>query len=216
MARAIENIGRYKSDIVVTETFRKFAGALSKVDGRGHLLKLIGLPGIGRLILKLVKQDFIKVMVQNTITPTVIKGGVKVNVIPDRCELAIDCRILPGMDREKLAQIVLDLVGSDKIRFDYEIFSAASESPIDTELFSIIERVIASNHPDSAVSPFIMPGGTDSRFLRAKGIPAYGLIPLCLTMEDVASVHGNNEKVSIENLAFGLRMMYHVIAGMCL
>ena len=216
MSRAIEKISKYRPRITVTETFRNFTTALSRIDGRGHFLKLVDFPGIGRLILKLVKDDFIRVMVQTTITPTTIKGGVKVNVIPDHCELGLDCRIVPGIGREDLERIILDLVDSDKIRLDFEVFSAASESPIDTELFSTMEKVVASNHPDSVLSPFMLPGGTDSRFLRAKGIPAYGFIPGILSKEDIASIHADNEKISIENLAHGMRMMYHIVAGACL
>jgi acetylornithine deacetylase/succinyl-diaminopimelate desuccinylase-like protein len=216
MSRAIEKITKYRPKITVTDTFRNFAAAFGKLDSRGHLLKLVDKPGIGRLILKLVKDDFVRVMVQTTITPTTIKGGVKVNVIPDHCELALDCRIVPGIGREDLERLILDLVDSDKIRLDFEVFSAASESPIDTELFSTIEKVVAANCPDSAVSPFMLPGGTDSRFLRAKGIPAYGFFPGVLSREDIASIHGDNEKISIENLSNAMRIMYHVAADACL
>lgn len=216
MARAINAISKYRSEILVTDTFRNFADAISRLDARGHLLKLIGIPGIGRFILKLVKEDFIKIMVQTTITPTVINGGVKVNVIPDKCTLMLDCRILPGIDREGLQRLILDMVDTEKIRLDFEVFSAASESTIETELFNTINGVLTANHPDCAVSSFMLPGGTDSRFLRAKGIPAYGFFPGVLSRDDIVSIHADNEKISIENLSFGTRMMYHVTADFCL
>lgn len=216
MSRAIEKISKYRPKITVTDTFRIFADSLSKLDFRGHLLKLVDKPGIGRLVLKLTKDEFVKVMVQTTITPTTIKGGVKVNIIPDHCELSLDCRIVPGIGREDLERMILDIVDSDKIRLDFEVFSAASESPIDTEMFSILEKVITSNHPDSVFSPFMLPGGTDSRFLRARGIPAYGFLPGVMSREDIESIHGDNEKISIENLSHGLRRMYHVVADTCL
>ncbi len=216
MSRAIERISKYRPKVTVTNTFRNFASTLSTLDPRGHILKLVDTPGLGRLVLKLVKDDFMRVMVQTTITPTMIKGGVKVNVIPDHCELTIDCRITPGMGREDLERIILDLVDSDKVRLDFEVFSAATESPTDTELFSMMEKVIVANNPESALSPFILPGGTDSRFLRAKGVPAYGIIPCVLSREDIASIHGDNEKMSLESLSRGLRMIYHIVAEACL
>jgi acetylornithine deacetylase/succinyl-diaminopimelate desuccinylase-like protein len=216
MSRAIEKIAKYRPRITVTDTFRNFADALGKIDFRGRLLKLVDKPGIGRLVLGLAKDEFVRVMVKTTITPTTIKGGVKVNVIPDHCELSLDCRIVPGMGREDLRRIILDLVDSDKIRLDFEVFSAASESPIDTEMFATIEKTLTANYPDCAVSPFILPGGTDSRFLRAKGIPAYGFNPGVLSREDIASIHGDNEKLSIESFSRGLRAMYHVVAETCM
>lgn len=216
MSRAVNTISKYRSEILVTDTFRNFADAISKLDARGKLLKLIGIPGIGRQVFKLVKEDFIKVMVQTTITPTVINGGVKVNVIPDKCTLMLDCRILPGVDRDGLERMILDMVDTEKIRLDFEVFSAASESIIGTELFKTLEDVLTANHPDCVVSSFMLPGGTDSRFLRAKGIPAYGFLPGVLSKDDIASIHADNEKISIENLSFGARIMYHVAADFCL
>jgi len=216
ISNAIHRISKYRSPILVDDTFRGFTTALCKVDSRGHLLKFIGVPGLGRLLLKMVKDDFIKVMVQTTITPTVIKGGVKTNVIPDKCELHLDSRILPGVTQEEIKRLVLDLAGSDKIRLEFEAFTEASESPIATEMFSILEDVIARNYPDASVSPMMLPGGTDSRFVRVKGIPAYGFIPMILDRDDIASIHGDNEKISIENLSFGIRMMFHIVAATCL
>lgn len=216
IARAINRLSKYRSPILVNETFRGFANALCKVDSRGHLLKFIGVPGLGRLLLKLVKQDFIKVMVQTTITPTVVRGGVKTNVIPDKCQLSLDARILPGVTRDQIEKLVLDLVDSDKIRLEFEAFTEASESPIDTEMFSILQEVVARNCPDAVVSPMMLPGGTDSRYVRVKGMPAYGFIPMILDWDDINSIHGDNEKLSLENLSFGVRMMFHIVARTCL
>jgi acetylornithine deacetylase/succinyl-diaminopimelate desuccinylase-like protein len=216
MAKAIHTLSRYRSPITVTDTFRRFAAAAAKLDSRARLLKFIDKPLLGRLILRLVKEDFIKVMVQTTITPTVIKGGVKVNIIPDACDLMLDCRITPGVDREGLERVILQRVGADKATLDFEIFNAATESPVDTELFASVERVISSMHPGSVVSPQMVPGGTDSRYLRNKGIPAYGFNPVILSREDIVSIHGDNEKLSFDNLALGLRGMHEIVSEICL
>jgi acetylornithine deacetylase/succinyl-diaminopimelate desuccinylase-like protein len=113
----------------------EFRECFRELDARGHFLKLLGIPLLGKLLLGVVKDERVRVMVQTTITPTVIKGGVKVNVIPDLCELMLDCRILPGVTREGIEKTILNLADSDKIRLEFEVFNEASESPIDTELF---------------------------------------------------------------------------------
>ncbi len=213
---AIGNIRRYRPPIVVTETFRHFVDVTSKVDVRGHLLRFLDVPFVGRLFLKLAKDERIRLMVQTTIAPTVIKGGVKVNVIPDSCTLMLDCRIVPGVTRDDLHATILKLVNPEKVNIEFELFNEATESPIDTELFSTVGKVITANHPNGFVSSFMMPGGTDSRFLRNKGIPAYGFIPVVLSKEDIASIHGDNERITLESFSLGLRMMYHIVAGACL
>jgi acetylornithine deacetylase/succinyl-diaminopimelate desuccinylase-like protein len=215
MTRAIDNITRYQQPIVITETFNRFARSLSKVDSRGHLLKLLKVSGIGRFLLPLIKDDRVRVMVQSTITPTVIKGGVKVNVIPDHCELMLDCRILPGVTRESLEQVICSLIGHDRIKLEFVVFNEATESPVETELFSIIRQAVAQARPDSVVSPFMMPGGTDSRFLRRKGIPAYGFNPVILDREELATVHADNEKLSLDNLTLGMQVMREIVEKCC-
>jgi acetylornithine deacetylase/succinyl-diaminopimelate desuccinylase-like protein len=215
MARAINKITRYRPPVVATETFYKFARAFSKIDGRGRLLGLLGVPVLGPLILSAVKDERVKVMVRTTITPTTIKGGVKVNVIPESCELMLDCRILPGVTREGLAQTIHEIIGDGKIKLEFAVFNSATESPTDTDFFSTLEETISSMQPDAVVGPFMMPGGTDSRFLRLKGVPAYGFSPIIMTKDDISSVHGDNEKLSLENLSLGLKTMYRIIEKCC-
>lgn len=216
MARAIKNITDYEAPIVITETFERFAASVAKIDPRGRLLKLLGVPGLGRFLLPLIPDERIKVMVRSTITPTVIKGGVKVNVIPDNCELMLDCRILPGVTRESLERTIRGLIDTEKIKLEYVVFNAATESPVETEIFSIIEQTIKEMQSDCPVSPFMMPGGTDSRFLRLKGVSAYGLTPVILSNEDVVSVHGDNEKLSLKNLTLGTQIMHEIVKKTCL
>jgi acetylornithine deacetylase/succinyl-diaminopimelate desuccinylase-like protein len=61
----------------------------------------------------------------------------------------------------------------------------------------------------------ITPGTTDSCFFRRKGIPAYGLFPAIITPEDLAGFHGHNERISLENLKMGSRMVYEVLRRLC-
>ncbi|GAB4347480.1 MAG: M20/M25/M40 family metallo-hydrolase [Candidatus Abyssubacteria bacterium] len=215
MARAINRLSSYRAPITVTDTFRRFAAAAAKLDAKARLLKFIDKPALGQIVLRLVKEDFIRVMVQTTITPTVIKGGVKVNIIPDSCDLMLDCRITPGVDREGLERVILKQVGSDRATLEFDIFNAATESPIDTELFACIDRAISALHPGSVVSPQMVSGGTDSRYLRHKGVPAYGFNPVILTREDIVSIHGDNEKISLDNLSLGVRGMHAIVSELC-
>jgi acetylornithine deacetylase/succinyl-diaminopimelate desuccinylase-like protein len=128
----------------------------------------------------------------------------------------IDCRLLPGVTREEIEATILRLAGStEKMKLEFDIFNEATESPIDTEIFSTIEQVITASHPEYLVSPLMMPGGTDSRFLRLKGVPAYGFSPIIMTRDDIATIHGANERISIENLSFGTRMMHRVVSSFC-
>jgi carboxypeptidase PM20D1 len=84
-------------------------------------------------------------------------------------------------------------------------------SPFDTDLFRAVQRYAARNDPDCPVVPVLLPGATDSRFLREKGIITYDFCPFRLTEKEMMKVHGNNERIAVENLGFGMKMLVDVL-----
>jgi len=85
----------------------------------------------------------------------------------------------------------------------------------DTELFRTIQSVINGAMEDAVVVPGMTIGGTDNRFLRERGIPAYGFMPCLLSREERAGFHGNNEFMTIDNLNMGNELMYEIVRRMC-
>jgi carboxypeptidase PM20D1 len=92
---------------------------------------------------------------------------------------------------------------------------ATPECAWDTELFHTIQQVVGEAMEDALVVPSMTVGATDNRFLSARGVPAYGFIPVLLSPEEAAGFHGNNEKLSIENLNMGCELMYEVVRRFC-
>src|SRR5690606_24127262 len=85
----------------------------------------------------------------------------------------------------------------------------------DTELYRTIESVIRGSMEDAIVTPAMTIGGTDNRFLRELGIPAYGFIPCLLSPEEAAGFHGNDEFLTVDNLQMGVELMYEIVRRMC-
>jgi acetylornithine deacetylase/succinyl-diaminopimelate desuccinylase-like protein len=142
---------------------------------------------------------------RTTFTPTVAHGGTKTNVIPDRVELEVDIRILPGEDPAevpaRLRAILGDLAGS--VDIDQRHRDAGTESPTGTPLWHALARTAAQIVPGSELVPFLVAGGTDSRYFRLLGVPAYGfgLFSERVPLEDFqAMFHGNDERVDTESL----------------
>ncbi|MGH2609749.1 MAG: M20/M25/M40 family metallo-hydrolase, partial [Tepidiformaceae bacterium] len=154
----------------------------------------------------------------NTLNVTVVNSGIKSNVIPAKSEAIIDCRILPGESREAWKQAVSDYVDDPRITVEF-----ARNVPVppnvaaewDTELFRAINAVIHESMEDAVVVPGMTVGATDNRFLRARGIPAYGFIPCLLSPEESAGFHGNNEFLTVDNLNMGIELMYEIVRRMC-
>jgi acetylornithine deacetylase/succinyl-diaminopimelate desuccinylase-like protein len=148
-----------------------------------------------------------------TFSPNVARGGSKVNVIPDKVELEVDIRALPGITSDEveamLKEAMGDLADRATIITPPNRTRGGSLSPLDTPIMHAMSRVATRLMPGSAVVPAMTTGGTDARFFRWKGIPSYGFglhstrIPYT---EYPAMFHGHNERVDSESLRLSAEM----------
>jgi acetylornithine deacetylase/succinyl-diaminopimelate desuccinylase-like protein len=76
-----------------------------------------------------------------------------------------------------------------------------------------IGRAIRKSHPDAIVTPMLVPHGTDSVYLRAKGLKAYGLTPMVLNASEALSMHSDREHIPVAEFQRGMRIFYDVLAG---
>ncbi len=139
-----------------------------------------------------------------TFSPNVVRGGSKVNVIPDRVEIQVDIRALPGTTSEDveimLREALGDLAGAVDIQGQGR---EGSLSSFDTPLAEAMRRTAGKLMPGSRIVPSMSTGGTDARFFRWRGIPSYGFglhstrIPYT---QYPIMFHGNDERVDTESL----------------
>lgn len=152
-----------------------------------------------------------------TITPTIIHGGIKENVIPSECEAIFDCRILPGQTTTQALDLIKELlrcVGLDKLTFEILQANEPSESSFETPFYSVITDTLWEFEPNCGVTPLLMTGGTDSRFFRREGSVCYGFHPMHPELASgkiVKREHGIDERISVENLVFGTSVIYEVV-----
>lgn len=150
-------------------------------------------------------------MVRNTISLTILQGGSKSNVIPSESAATLDCRLIPGSSKEDFLKEIKRRLG-DEIEVEGSMESQSIlPSSLDTDLFRAIQKYAAENDPDCPIVPLLLPGATDSRFLREKGITTYDFCPFRLSEKELLRVHGNNERIAVENLRFGMRMMVEIL-----
>ncbi len=155
-------------------------------------------------------------MFLNTLNVTTIRSGAKINVIPALSEATLDCRLLPGEDPEAWRRAVIARIDDPRIEVSFADFHGETEEcEWNTELFQVIQEVVTEAMEDAVVLPTMTVGGTDNRFLRQRGIPAYGFIPVLLSAEEAAGFHGNNEKLSIDNFNLGCELTYEVVRRFC-
>lgn len=154
-------------------------------------------------------------LVRNTLCLNLMNAGVKINVIPDEAEASIDCRLLPETDPEEFLAFVNETLDDTEIAVELVMGGDVSPpSPTEGGFYAPIRKTIEDDFPGAVVTPFLLPGISDSRFFRRAGVPVYGIIPARLGLEDLSSIHGINEKISVEDLEQGVRFMYHLIEAL--
>jgi acetylornithine deacetylase/succinyl-diaminopimelate desuccinylase-like protein len=150
-------------------------------------------------------------MVRDTISLTILQGGSKANVIPSESNATLDCRLIPGSSKKNfLKEIKRRLGGEIEVEGSME-GNPVPPSPFNTDLFQAIQKFAKENDPDCPVVPFLLPGATDSRFLRERGMTTYDFCPFRLQEKEIYRVHGNDERIAIENLRFGMKMLFEVL-----
>jgi len=142
----------------------------------------------------------------NTIAPTIGHGGVKTNVIPDRVDLQVDIRTLPGQSDDDIVAMLTEAIGAD-LAGDVEITASTSNpataSEMDTPLWDSLARVSSALVPGAETVPFLIVGATDARFFRDAGSVAYGygLFSDRISFREFGSMfHGNDERIDLESL----------------
>jgi len=150
-------------------------------------------------------------MLTNTVTPTRLEAGTKVNVIPNQATATIDARILPGETPEAFRDKLQSMVGPD-VELEIIMASQPNQSPLNTRFYQIMAGVLKKHHPNAIVTPIMSAGATDSRFFRGQGIPAYGLIPILLPEADLSGLHGNDERIPLADLSTGVEIIKDIVS----
>jgi len=145
----------------------------------------------------------------NTVAPTMLQAGKKINVIPGVASIGVNVRILPGQDPDDLVADVRALLADlgDNVEIEPMRLQAGSGSTTDTPLWAALERVARQHHPDAVLVPSLCVGATDARWLRPAGIPTYGFGVLSRKVtptEYWARFHSHDERIDVESLAMSL------------
>lgn len=157
----------------------------------------------------------IRAMLTNTISATTASAGIKHNVIPARAEATLDCRLLPGVHPDDFQAQLEAVIDDPRVHIE-RVFAGWSEAnPFDTSLFQVIEEVVHEQMEDAVVVPGVTVGFTDSRVFRNRGVIAYGFSGGLGTPELAKTVHGHNERVSIDSLKMNCEMVFEVTRRMC-
>ena len=202
LAAAVARIGTHEWPVRLTPAMRTLLAAVGDLageeatpDNAEALVAEFG--GAARML---------GAVIRNTVNPTMLGAGYKVNVIPTEATAHVDGRFLPGFEDEFFATLA-ELVGED-ISVDYVSNQPPWETPYDGHLVDAMTRSLLAEDPDAIVAPYLMSGGTDAKHFRKLGMRSYGFAPLRLPadLDFTALFHGVDERVPVDALEFGARV----------
>ena len=216
LVRALNRIADWRTPLVVTSAVERYFHDLAGVETdsmrRRWFADIRAALRDSAAVRSITGDLTYNALLRNTISITGLKGSDKTNVIPPLATAALDVRLLPAQEPAAFLAELQRVVGDTAVTFRPQGPTwPATESPTDTELFRAIEAAAHARHPGALVTTPMLAGFTDSHYFRRLGIASYGLGPFPLTTSDSRGVHGNDERVSLEALRFGVHFLYEVV-----
>jgi acetylornithine deacetylase/succinyl-diaminopimelate desuccinylase-like protein len=205
VARAAARVHEYAFPVELTPLTRAYfqhmatletgpvAADLRTVAGTGPA------PAVAAAAARLAKVPVFNARLRTTCVPTLVEGGHAENALPQRARVTVNCRVLPGHGADEIAGALRAAIDDPAVTLtQLHDWDASPASPLPPELVATIERATAAVWPGVPVLPVLLTGATDGRFLRAAGIPTYGLTGLFVEIEDIRA-HGRDERLLVRS-----------------
>lgn len=162
----------------------------------------------------------LRALLRDSISPTIVRAGFKDNVIPGSAEVTVDIRQVPGHDRQDVLHAVAAHLGPDlwsRCSVEELIHGEPLEQPLDHPLLALLAAALERADPDAIPLPIMAPFGTDAKHTVRLGIPTFGFSPLRLDPEErfLDRFHGDDERVGLDALRFGLPLLDEVVRAYC-
>ena len=203
LAETVARIGRHEWPVRLTPSVRAFLAAAAAALGidfspnaADEVLAKLG--PITRMV---------GATLTNTVNPTVLNAGYKVNVVPQAATADVDGRFLPGHEEEFFAEV--DGLLGPGVRREFIHHDIALETTFDGDLCAAMSAALLAEDPAARIVPYCLSGGTDAKSFSRLGIRCFGFTPLRLPADlDFSGMfHGVDERVPVEALRFGVRVL---------
>jgi acetylornithine deacetylase/succinyl-diaminopimelate desuccinylase-like protein len=154
---------------------------------------------------RLSQDPYFNALLRTTCAATLLEAGHGASALPQRAAANLNCRIIPGQSPDSLLQAVKQAIANDKVEVKWTFLEKgdAFASPLRDDVFSAMQRVAQRSWPDLKLMPSMGTGSSDGRFLRAAGIPVYGVSGVFVEQGDVRA-HGRDERIRVRDFYTGV------------
>ncbi|HEY8073879.1 MAG TPA: M20/M25/M40 family metallo-hydrolase [Labilithrix sp.] len=225
LGEAIARIGRTRLPMHPTQVVRDFLSGLARElpSPQRQVLGRLSTPALAGMILDLLVKDpgqkrSFGALLSNTASPTVVRAGAKVNVIPGTASVDLDGRTLPGQTDAAFLDELRAALGGDPALEILRSLPPVEASPA-TPLFDHLAKTLREADPTGHPLPYLIPGFTDAKAYTRLGTTCYGFAPVKFDptheVDFARMYHGHDERAPVEGLKWGLRVLYRAVAGFC-
>jgi acetylornithine deacetylase/succinyl-diaminopimelate desuccinylase-like protein len=215
MVRALDRVRRHHTAMKVLPSVQRFfadqAGQVKPPRAQWYkdIAAALRDPAVAR---ELYDDREVSALLRNTISITVVRAGYKTNVIPGTAEAELDVRLLPGEDPQAFLAEMRGVIDDPTVEIvPPATFRPPNDSPTDSDLFRTVESVLRRHHPGAPVTTKMLTGATECVLYRPLGIGCYGFTPLLTTSDELATVHGDDERVAEATVRRSTGIFYEVV-----
>jgi acetylornithine deacetylase/succinyl-diaminopimelate desuccinylase-like protein len=218
LSRAIVRLADADQPVKLNATTRRYFSDLSKLQDYDWLKPMLGKledPNMATSAANQIREHDpeLNAMLRTSLSPTILNAGMKINVIPNTAVAEIDVRRLPNETREEVETRFRRAIADSSVEIAREQgqdMPSTEPSSQTTALYKAMEQVFTHSASKALVVPYMSRGATDGSFLRAKGMAVYG-VPVFLREGGESRAHGNDERISPENLGRGTELLWRII-----
>ena len=213
LANVLHKLDRKRLPVHITPVTRQMLETISKAlpFPGGLVMRQLLNPALTDRILDLLgeKGTLINPLLHNTVSPTIVLGGDKINVHPSEITLQLDGRLLPGFTPDDVLCELRQLLGDD-VELEVTRYEPGPGDP-DMGLFDTLAAILREADPEGIPVPLLVSGVTDARFFSQLGIQTYGFVPVDLPDGLISTVHAADERIPVEAVKFGTDAIYTVL-----
>ncbi|HEY5729550.1 MAG TPA: M20/M25/M40 family metallo-hydrolase [Anaerolineales bacterium] len=215
LSQLLKNLDENSLPVHVTQPARMMFEAMGSAMGRtpGWIVRQLANPALASRMLGLLGErgKLFVPLLHNTVSPTILHGSDKVNVIPSEVSVELDGRLLPGFKPEDMLSELQQIVGKD-VEFEVIRHDPGPAEP-NMELFDTLGDILREADPTGIPIPFLLSGVTDARFFSQLGIQTYGYLPMTLPddLNFSSLIHAANERIPADAVEFGAQAIYKAL-----
>jgi acetylornithine deacetylase/succinyl-diaminopimelate desuccinylase-like protein len=213
LARVLRILDRKRLPVHVTPTVQQMIAGISDAlpFPQNLVLRQLLNPALTDRVLDLLgdKGEQLNAGLHNTASPTIVRGGEKINVIPGEITLDLDGRLLPGFGPDDMVRELRTLLGDgiDIAVTNYE----PGPQPADMERFAVLADIVREADPEGIPVPYLVSGVTDARHFAKLGIQSYGFIPMQIPDELIKTIHAADERIPVASIEWGTQVLLETL-----